>query len=103
MFPDELSVTREQTTEVLRPGSIDRAVDDGVTDSPCPQFLWLRRKADDCIHFTFAEEANGLPCGIRYPPDVFSGVEPDVGSDTREEDMLGTIEDLHGRSLALEV
>jgi hypothetical protein len=46
MLPDELPTARDQAAEVLRPGSIRRAVDDDVSDLPGPELLRLRRKAD---------------------------------------------------------
>ena len=67
---NEVGVAGQHAAKVLRPRTIDGAVDDYVTDVSGPQFLRLRRKAEKRIDLAFGEERHWFDIWASDPVDV---------------------------------
>src|SRR6266436_6879106 len=104
MFANEFSVARQDAAEILRPGRVDRAVEDHVADIPGAQLLRLRRTPEERVDLSVQEQLarSDLQAALD-PPDVFGGVEPDMGGHDRHEEVRTRSQGFHPDPLAFEV
>src|SRR5215472_9449035 len=85
----EFTTARQHAAEVLRPGAVDGAVEDHMTDSMGVQFLRLGRQAQEPIELSVDEELHRPHRRADDPIDVFARINTDMRGNRRQEHMLG--------------
>src|SRR5262245_9413609 len=81
-------VRRDHAAEVVRPGTIDHAVENEVTNVLVPQFLWVRRKPKESVDLALAKEPYCIRLRMYNPLDVFRGVQADMGEYGGKENVV---------------
>src|SRR5262247_1442778 len=81
-------VGRDHAAEVVRPRTIDDAVENEVTNVLVPQFLWVRRKTKESVDLALAKESYCLSLRMHNPFDVFRGVPADMGQYSGKENVV---------------
>ena len=56
ILPHKFPVTCKNAAEILRPGRVDRAVEDHVADIARAQLLWLRRRPQEGVDSSVQEQ-----------------------------------------------
>src|SRR6516165_1662347 len=56
ILSDVVAVADQHAAEILRPGPINRTIDDDMPDVPRPQILWRRREAEERIDLSAREK-----------------------------------------------
>src|SRR6476659_4849684 len=84
---DEVPVAGQHAAIVLRPWTIDRAIDDHMADLAGAQLLRFGRKAEPRIDLSVSEKLHGRDRWAPHPVDVLGGVKPDMGGHARHEDV----------------
>src|SRR5215472_14625166 len=78
-FPHEFPAAAQHAAEILRPRTVDCAVDDDVSDMPGPQLLGLRRKAQKGVGLAVYEKLHRLDRrGGDDPVDILLRVDSDL-------------------------
>src|SRR2546422_6419648 len=85
--PDEVLVGGDHAAEVLRPRTVDRAVDDHVADLLRAQRLRLWWESEEGVDLPFGEQPHRFGRGVGDPVDVLFGIEPDVRGHASEKDV----------------
>src|SRR5262249_22385364 len=98
MVSDIIAVARQYAAKVLRPGAVERAVEDDAPDALGAQLYRVRRKAEEGVDLALGEQllwGNGVAGDPAYAPNRG---DTDVGSDDGQEQMLGRSQgsDAHG-------
>ena len=88
ILPNEISIARQHAAKVLRPWTIDRAVDDHVTDLPGAQFLRFGRSAEKCVDLSLDKKVHRVDRRGQNPVDILR-VEPHVGGHAGDQHMRG--------------
>src|SRR5262249_14892258 len=88
---------------VLRPWTVDRAVDDHVADLAGAQLLRLRWEAESGIDLSVGEELHRRAGGTGDPVDILRRIEPDMRRQGGDEHVRGGAEVGHANGLASEV
>jgi hypothetical protein len=87
IFAHEFSAAAQHTAEILRPRTIDCAVDDDLSDVPCPQLLRLGWTAQKGIGLSVCEELHRLDRRGDNPVYILVWVEPDLRGHHSQEQM----------------
>src|SRR5262249_27729440 len=86
------TMARQHAAKVLRPGAIDGAVEDHMTDSNGVQFLRLGRQTQEAIELSVDEELHRLHRRADNPIDVFARINTDMRNNRRQKHMLGRVQ-----------
>src|SRR5262249_47262536 len=103
MVANVVAVRRHHAAEVLRPWTVEGAVDDGPADAAHTQVLRLRRKSEEGINLARGEQLNRPRRGASDPAYILARVEPDMGDHGAQEQMWARAQTLHTDALALEI
>ena len=90
--------------KVLRPGAIQRGVDDSLPDLVGTELKGLLRKGQEGVHFALDEESHRFGDALSHNPvDVGLWIHSDVGHDAGDEYMIQTPDARNGDGLALQI
>src|SRR5712692_3142925 len=95
MPSDELTVARDDATEVLRPRAVDGAIDDHVTDFFRPEFLRIGREPQIGVDLPLIEEPHRVGRRVCHEVDVAARIQTHVGRHTGDEHMLAAPQTEH--------
>src|SRR5262249_58789633 len=101
MPADVVPMRRQQAAEVLRPGTIDGAVDDHVTDLPGAQVLWLGRKTQERIDLARSGKLHWPGRGACHPVDIPGRIEPRMSRHRAQEQMRARAQARNAPGLSL--
>src|SRR5215470_12150939 len=83
---DELAISGQHATEVLRPGSVDRRSHHNMADPLGAELLGRGRKGQVRVNPSLGEQLDGLGRWIEYRVHILPGMEPDVTHKGVEKD-----------------
>src|SRR5262245_64700241 len=102
MSMNKLPVARNDATKVLRPGTVDPAIDDDMADLLLSQLLGNRWKAHQCVDFLLCEQPCRFTNRMRDKVDLPFRIQAHVGCHACNEIMVFCTQREHPHCLSLE-